>query len=247
MSSEKKKKVRGLWSEENMKKAVAVLLTGQLSLKMASKVFEIPVATLRRRISDIKAGKEVSFAPAMGRFKPTFSKELEEQLVMYVKTLDRELKPFKRDDFLKLSYDLACHLNLPHQFNSQQKSAGRKFYYDFMKRHPDLFPQKRDYSASRIAAEYLESLNPIEPEIEISVSSDSDSGITKPSSTSIDKNNECLQSSKDTESELEAPINIDSNLQITKQNTTSTDKNDQNDKSISITVTKKKKTDVRPV
>ncbi|OXU29586.1 hypothetical protein TSAR_009070 [Trichomalopsis sarcophagae] len=136
---------------------------------MTAKVFEIPIATLGRRISDIKAGKKVSFAPAMVRFKPTFSKELEEQLVSYVQALDRDLKPFKRDDFLKLSYDLACHLNLPHQFNLQLKSAGRKFYYDFVKQHPNCFTQKQDDAASRIAAKYLRSLNPIESEIEILV------------------------------------------------------------------------------
>ena len=37
-----------------------------------------------------------------------------------------------------MAYDLAEENNLPHKFNNTKKLAGKKLYYNFMKRHPRL-------------------------------------------------------------------------------------------------------------
>ena len=37
-----------------------------------------------------------------------------------------------------MAYDLAEENNLPHKFNNTKKLAGKKWYYNFMKRHPRL-------------------------------------------------------------------------------------------------------------
>lgn len=46
--------------------------------------------------------------------------------------------PLTRKEFLKLSFDLAEQLKLNHRFNMIKKTAGKHFYYNFIKRHPDL-------------------------------------------------------------------------------------------------------------
>lgn len=46
--------------------------------------------------------------------------------------------PLSKKEFLKLAYELAVKLKLPHRFNNEKKLAGKHFYDDFMKRHPDL-------------------------------------------------------------------------------------------------------------
>ena len=38
----------------------------------------------------------------------------------------------------RMAYDLAEENNLPHKFNNTKKLAGKKWYYNFMKRHPRL-------------------------------------------------------------------------------------------------------------
>ncbi|KOC61343.1 hypothetical protein WH47_06020 [Habropoda laboriosa] len=53
----------------------------------------------------------------MGRFKKTFTGEFESQLVCYMKDQDAKFMPLSKTEFLKLAYDLAEHLKLPHQFN----------------------------------------------------------------------------------------------------------------------------------
>ncbi|KOC70166.1 hypothetical protein WH47_08643 [Habropoda laboriosa] len=68
----------------------------------------------------------------MGRFK------FESQLVSYMKDQDAKFMPLSKPEFLKLVYDLAERLKLPHQFNKQKKTAGKQFYYEFMTRHPEL-------------------------------------------------------------------------------------------------------------
>jgi hypothetical protein len=37
-----------------------------------------------------------------------------------------------------LAYKLAEILKIPHRFNKQRKCAGKQFYYNFMRRHPEL-------------------------------------------------------------------------------------------------------------
>lgn len=45
-------------------------------------------------------------------------------------------------EFLKLTYDLAETLKLPHRFNIETKMAGKNFYMSFIKRHPELAYRK---------------------------------------------------------------------------------------------------------
>lgn len=146
--AEGKVKKRGLWTVTDMKKAITALMTKNITYLKAVQDYGVPFTTLRRRFLAIQAGEEVDFSPHIGRFTTTFDKNLEDQLVLYVKLMDSRLMPFSKMEFLKFVYDLATHMHLPHQFSRDGKSAGNKFYHNFMTRHPDLSlrtPQSTSY------------------------------------------------------------------------------------------------------
>lgn len=46
--------------------------------------------------------------------------------------------PLNKQEFLRLAFQLAEKFKLPHQFNKEKMSAGKNYYYSFMKRHSDL-------------------------------------------------------------------------------------------------------------
>ncbi|XP_011872753.1 PREDICTED: uncharacterized protein LOC105564741 [Vollenhovia emeryi] len=123
-----------------------------MSLREASKKYDIPKSTLHDKIRCLKSGEEISLQPKIGRFTKTFPPEYEEQLVNHVKDLSNRCLPLMKKEFLKLAYDLAVELTigscfniynvsmikLPHRFNTEKGTAGKHFYYDFMPRHSDL-------------------------------------------------------------------------------------------------------------
>jgi len=55
-----------------------------------------------------------------------------------VKDLINYYLPLTKKELVKVAYDLAVKLKLPHRFNTEKRMAGKHFYYDFMARHTDL-------------------------------------------------------------------------------------------------------------
>ncbi|KAJ4437862.1 hypothetical protein ANN_13801, partial [Periplaneta americana] len=106
-----------------MKQAVEKVLRGQLSIRKAAEIYNIPQSTLIIHISAVKRGKEITFTPALGRFKPTFNAEFEGVLLDHVKDLSDRLLPFTRKEFLNLAFQLAEALKIPHKFNRDKKTA----------------------------------------------------------------------------------------------------------------------------
>lgn len=136
--AESERRKKGKWTEIDMKRAVSEVRSHRMSQRQAATAFSVPKTTLGDRLRDIEAGRTVMLTPQMGRFQSTFSDEIENQLVFYMRDQDDRFMPLSRKEFMKLSFDLAEHLKIPHQFNKQNKAAGKQFYYDFMARHPEL-------------------------------------------------------------------------------------------------------------
>ncbi|PSN56006.1 hypothetical protein C0J52_13718 [Blattella germanica] len=126
------------WNETNMKMAVDGMLAGTFSLREAAARFCVPKSTLSDRVCALRMGKFIEIAPSLGRFKETFDKDLEDELVSYLKYLDSCFLPVNKSELLKLVYDLAEHFKLPHQFNKAKKTAGDSFYRRFIIRHPEF-------------------------------------------------------------------------------------------------------------
>ncbi|XP_011858337.1 PREDICTED: uncharacterized protein LOC105555900 [Vollenhovia emeryi] len=131
-------KKKRAWDQDNLKIALDKVISKKMSLREASKKYDIPKSTLHDKIRCLKSGEEISLQPKIGRFTKTFPPEYEEQLVNHVKDLSNRCLPLMKKEFLKLAYDLAVELKLPHRFNTEKGTAGKHFYYDFMARHSDL-------------------------------------------------------------------------------------------------------------
>uniref|UniRef100_A0A6P7G351 Uncharacterized protein LOC114333703 n=1 Tax=Diabrotica virgifera virgifera TaxID=50390 RepID=A0A6P7G351_DIAVI len=116
---------RGEWSENSMKGAITAVLEDKMSERTASLSFHVPRSTLQRKLKAILNDQSTILVPQMGYFKNTFEKRYESQLVTHMKDLDSRLMPLSKSEFLKLAYDLAEYLNLPHRFNRDKKMAGK--------------------------------------------------------------------------------------------------------------------------
>ena len=68
----------------------------------------------------------------------TFTKELEAELVQHCLQLESMYFGLRVDDLRRLAFDLAEANSLHHSFNQKNRMAGKKWYYSFMKRHPEL-------------------------------------------------------------------------------------------------------------
>lgn len=126
------------WSVERMTAALNKVLSNEMSIREAAVAFDVPKSTLHDKAVSIKSGKETLLEPKLGRFASTFPHEFEEKLLAHVSDLSRRCFPLNRKEFLKLAFDLAEHLKVPHQFNMTKGTAGKHFYYNFLARHPDI-------------------------------------------------------------------------------------------------------------
>ncbi|KAJ4442190.1 hypothetical protein ANN_12056 [Periplaneta americana] len=112
---------KGKWHPDSMKQAVENVLTGQRSIRKAAEIYNIPKNTSIDRVSAVKRGKEITFTPALDRFKPTFNAEFEGILLNHVKDLSDRLLPLTREEFLNVAFQLAEALKIPHQFSMTKR------------------------------------------------------------------------------------------------------------------------------
>ncbi|KAJ4446144.1 hypothetical protein ANN_12837 [Periplaneta americana] len=125
--SEENHNKKGCWTEENMKHAMNDVLMGKISIREAVRMYGVPKSSLHDRINKIKKGNEANVPPKLGRFELTFSETYEEELLAHIRQLDGMFMPLSKKEFLKLAYDLAVELRLPHRFNKTKKLAGKDF------------------------------------------------------------------------------------------------------------------------
>lgn len=131
-------KKKGKWDQQSLKTAMDKILSKEMSLREASSRYNVPKSTLHDKITALNGGDEVTLQPKLGRFTKTFSPEYEQVLLGHIKDMSNRCLPLMKNEFLKLAYDLAEAMKIPHRFNTEKKTAGKHFYYDFMHRHPDI-------------------------------------------------------------------------------------------------------------
>ncbi|KAK9878762.1 hypothetical protein WA026_023742 [Henosepilachna vigintioctopunctata] len=102
----KKKSSRGNWSVESMKHAIDAGLSKSAGYRKAAQLHGVPQTTLERHVAKIRKG-EVSLNSAPGNFKPVFSKQEEEELVRYLKDMEKLLFGLTTVVLRKLAYQLA--------------------------------------------------------------------------------------------------------------------------------------------
>ncbi|XP_045764351.1 uncharacterized protein LOC123866715 [Maniola jurtina] len=139
------------WNEGSMKLALLALSKKEAGLNEASRIFGVPKATLKRRFDskNVKAKGEKQIVGSEGDLTP----DLEKKLVNHILEMERCLYGIIPTDVRSLAFKIAEKNGLKHRFNKEKEMAGKKWYYGFLKRHPEIsLRQPRATSFNRATA-----------------------------------------------------------------------------------------------
>ncbi|KAJ8884902.1 hypothetical protein PR048_011098 [Dryococelus australis] len=103
-------KIRGKWKDEDVVLAVNKVNHKEMLIREASNCFAVPKCTSRDRIKALEGRKMVlkSCTVNSGTFQRTFTDIQEVDLCNHIKTLDSQLMPLNKTEFLKLAYLPIC-------------------------------------------------------------------------------------------------------------------------------------------
>ena len=119
----KRHSTRQSWEIQNMEQAIKSIEKKEMGWYLASKTFNVPQATLRRRV--LGRNKDVTGAEkGLGRYRTTFPLALENDLIQHIKNLESSLFGLSVDDVRRLAYQLAEINRIDHRFNKEEKMAG---------------------------------------------------------------------------------------------------------------------------
>ena len=127
---------RANWSTDSLNKAIAAVRDDDMGLRGDAKLHGIRVTTLK----DCLDGKNKYAREGVKHFgrPPILPQHLEDELAKHI--LDRETMLFglTRKSLMDLAYEVADRNGLAHTFNSEKKSAGKKWLKLFLQRHPEI-------------------------------------------------------------------------------------------------------------
>ncbi|XP_023950599.1 uncharacterized protein LOC112054894 isoform X1 [Bicyclus anynana] len=137
---------RQSWSEEEMAKAVAAVVSGKMGYKLAARTFHIPRSTLQRRASKVRYQQPDDPKPLMGHYRRVFTENQEKDLVGYIKSMEKYFMGVSRRDIRELAFQYAEDNSLNHPFDCNTRMAGEDWVRNFLKRNPELLHRsERDY------------------------------------------------------------------------------------------------------
>ncbi|KOB68546.1 Uncharacterized protein OBRU01_10905 [Operophtera brumata] len=119
-----------------MNLAIESVRKQNVGLNEVSRIYGVPKATLKRRLDGVsqKAKEHVQIPGSESDLPP----ELENELCKHVLEMEGCLYGITPMDSRRLAFELAEKNNIKYRFNKDKQSAGKKWYYAFMKRHPNL-------------------------------------------------------------------------------------------------------------
>lgn len=119
-----------------MDRALSAIERGDFGLNAAARSYGIPKATLSRheKSQNLFANGAVKYHGQ----SCTLTQAMEQELVSHCLELEAMYFGLRVDDLRRLAFDLAEANGLQHNFNKNEKMAGKKWYYAFMRRHPEL-------------------------------------------------------------------------------------------------------------
>ena len=135
MGRYKRTSTRHTWTEDNMKEAIMAIREKKMGWLLASKTFNVPSTTLRRRVNTTIEGWKNTY---MGGYKVTFNKTLENEIVEHLKNLEVRFFGLTTTDVRKLAYQVAEAKKIPHRFSHAKKMAGWDWLKGFRNRNPAI-------------------------------------------------------------------------------------------------------------
>ena len=119
MAPKKRDGTRQAWREEDMQQAIENIRRKTMGWRLASKTFNVPFTTLRRRVKEGKGSKKET----LGGKRPVFDANLEQLLVEKVKDMESRFFGLTANELRKLVYQIAETNNLKHNFNHEKKKG----------------------------------------------------------------------------------------------------------------------------
>lgn len=134
------KREYGKWSPQTMKRALDEYKKGNLGFNECCRRYEIPKPTFRRHLlGQIKRQGNLQNKRHVNGRLLALPEQVEEELVAHILKFEELLFGLTINDVRKLAYDvLAANPYLHNPFNKETKMAGKKWYYSFLSRHPNL-------------------------------------------------------------------------------------------------------------
>ena len=116
-----------------MELAMESVRSAQMSIREASAAFGVPKTTLERH-----KNKKVLSPGCLGRFRPTLDAEFELELSQYCRDMQNRLFGSTMKDLRAVAFHLAEKNNVSHNFDMEQKMAGKDWVFGFFRRHPEF-------------------------------------------------------------------------------------------------------------
>lgn len=128
---------RQKWGERDMELAIKAVSEGKMGWLAASKRFQVPQATLRRRAGN-KNKRIRGSEKGLGRYHSTFTSEQEQEIVSYCLTLETQMFGLNTSELRSIVYQFAEANGIQHRFNRKTEKAGWDWLKGFRKRHPNI-------------------------------------------------------------------------------------------------------------
>lgn len=120
-----------------MQAAIRSVRTNELSQNAAARCYNVPVATLNRRIKSGK-GEVDGSKKKLGRFTTVFTPQQESELSKHILELEKKFFGITTYDLRSLAYQYAHQNGIEHTFNGETKLAGKDWMYGFLKRNSHI-------------------------------------------------------------------------------------------------------------
>lgn len=134
MGRYKRKSTRQNWTEQNMQQAIDAVLNKRMGWLLASKTYNVPFTTLRRR-ARLPQGYKKGY---LGGHKITFSEDLETEIVQHIKALENSFFGLTTTDLRRLAYQVAEAKHITHRFSKEKQLAGWDWLKGFTQRNPSI-------------------------------------------------------------------------------------------------------------
>lgn len=163
------KKKRGEWTETQLKAALQVVKSGQMSQRKAAETYGIPRRTLRNHIESGSTEK------ITGRV-PILNKAEEKDLCKRIIRLSQIGMPLTPKIVRKQAYEFCKANNIQNSFSEVKNIAGKKWLRNFINRNPEisvrrvqfLNPARAQKLNKPIVKRHFEALKDIYDELNIS-------------------------------------------------------------------------------